>query len=85
MTDSPIQKITFPNSSISLKIISKIKQGQYSKVMLVQDTLNSHQQYILKILRANSRDKQEINSINNEVILLVKIYLIYLDLSQKRK
>ena len=70
MTESP-NKITFPNSSICVKTINKLKQNQYSKVLLVQDTLNSQQLYILKILRANSQNRQEMNSMNNEVILLV--------------
>lgn len=71
MTDSPIKKITFPNSTISIKIISKLKQTQNSKVLLVQDTLNSNQHYILKILRSFNNEKQDSNSINNEIFLLV--------------
>jgi hypothetical protein len=72
MTDSPIKKITFPNSTISIKIISKLKQTQHSKVILVQDTLNSNQHYILKILRSFNNEKQELKSINNEIVILVK-------------
>ena len=71
MTDSPIKKITFPNSTISIKIISKLKQTQHSKVILVQDTLNSNQHYILKILRSFNNEKQELKSINNEIVILV--------------
>ncbi len=72
MTDSPIKKITFPNSTITIKIISKLKQTQHSKVILVQDTLNSNQHYILKILRSFNNEKQELKSINNEIVILVK-------------
>jgi hypothetical protein len=71
MTDSPIKKITFPNSTITIKIISKLKQTQHSKVLLVQDTLNSNQHYILKILRSFNNEKQELKSINNEIVILV--------------
>ena len=73
MTESPSKKISFPNSSISVKSISKIKETNFSKIYLVQDSLNAQQHYILKIIRANSSDKQEVNSINNEVIILVII------------
>ena len=73
MTDSLNKKISFPNSSISVKPISKIKETNNSKVFLVQDSLNAQQLYTLKIIRANSSDFQQVNSINNEVIILVYI------------
>ena len=52
-----------------------LKQTSSTKVLLVQDTLNSCQNYIIKILRANNADKLELNNINNEVILLVSFIL----------
>lgn len=75
MSETQLKKVSFPNTGINVKTLSKLKQTQYSKILLVHDALNSNLLYILKILRASTADKQELNAINNEVVLLVTFFL----------
>lgn len=68
------KKLTFQNSNIVVKAIKRINHSHNSQIYLSQDDQNN--KYILKILTADSEDKLLSSSINSEIIILVRMYLL---------
>lgn len=83
MTDYINKKVNFFHSKISVKINKKIYSNGLSKVYICSDNNNSSVSYCLKIAQARSDDKALCNSINTEILILVRFILTSSFLSSK--
>ncbi len=72
LTDYTNKKVNFLHSKISVKINKQIYFNGQSKVYLCSDLNNTSITYCLKIASARNDDKTACNSINTEIIILVK-------------
>jgi hypothetical protein len=86
MTDFINKKVNFLHTKKSVKITKLIYSNGSSKVFQCIDFNNPSLTYCLKILSARNNDKQIINNINTEIIILVSIlFLIIVGLKRKTK
>ncbi len=76
MNDYINKKVNFHNSKISVKIVKLIHYGVSSKIYLCSDINQPSRSYSIKIASARSDDKATCNSLNTEIITLVRYLYI---------